>query len=336
MPHVWKCHLAVLSSLLLSVSCGAVASQAAHADSTATTVHEAWAKGAVTSLSAMPDTNAMVTAGVLAGMLPNGEVRPLDLLDRAAASAPQATDIGLLDITACRTQPNCDALKREARMRRVDPRNGNFWIVALHDASKRADRPRIDAVLALMAQSTSFDMHFMSMGRRVLVGLRRIPPAPGMSDTPVDVARLVQARNLVLAFATPPMQDLVEACKPVTPTNAARRKNCRAIATSLRHSDSLTTNMIGLRLQEWTAANAADRNDALAQRRRLQWKLSQLSEAELNSAMPPARQASIMLAHENEVEGIDAVLRATHYPLHPPTDWKPSVPAPTTTAQALP
>lgn len=336
MRHAWKYHLAVLSCLLLAVSCGAGASQAVRADTAATSAHEAWVKGAVTSLSAMPDMDAMVTAGVLAGMLPNGKARPLDLLDRAAASAPQATDIGLLDITACKAQPSCDALKREVRMRRIVPRNGNFWIVALHDASKRADQPRIDTVLARMAQSTSFDMHFISMGRRLLVGLKRIPPAPGMGDTPVDVARLVQARNLVLAFATPPMQDLVEACKPVTPTNDARRKNCRAIATSLRHSDSLITNMIGLRLQEWTAANAADQNDALAQRRLLQWKMSQLSAAELNSAMPPARQARIMLAHDNEVTGIDAVLRATHHPLDPPADWQPPHAPPASTTRALP
>lgn len=335
MHQSWTCRFAALFGLMMFSSGALMAREAAQADARAA-AHAAWMDEGVTTLSAMPDTDALVTAGVLAGQLPNAQARSLDLLDRAVASAPQATDIGLLDITACAAQPGCDALKREARMRHIAPHNGMFWIVALHDASTRADQARIDAVLARMAQSTSFDMHFTSMGRRLLAGLKRMPPAPDMRGTPHDVARLVQAGNLVTAFAMPPMQDLVEACKPVAPTSAVRRKACRAIATSLRHGDSLVTNMIGLRLQEWTAANDADRNDAIAQRRLLQWKMHQLRAVNMHSAMPPARQARLMLAHENEAEGFDAVLHAAGYPLDPPANWQPQQPASASVTPTLP
>jgi hypothetical protein len=49
--------------------------------------------------------------------------------------------------------------------------------------------------------------------------------------------------------------------------------------------------------------------------------------------MPPAGQIGIMLAHENEVDGIDAVLLATARPLDPPAHWQPPRPASASTLQ---
>src|SRR6185312_15756266 len=187
-----------------------------------------------------------------------------------------------------------------------------------------------------MAQSDRFDVHFMSLGRRFLVALKRIPPPPGAAGASADSLRQMQAMSLVAAFVLPPMQDLVDACRPGNPVHDARRKTCRAIADALRRSDSLIPEMIGLRLQEWTARDAADKDDALARRRRLQWKMRQLSDVSGTAAMPPASQVGIMLAHENEVDGIDAMLLATRRPLVPPVHWQPPLPASASTSQAQP
>lgn len=51
--------------------------------------------------------------------------------------------------------------------------------------------------------------------------------------------------------------------------------------------------------------------------------MSQLGAVSVNSAMSPATQVSITLAHQNEVDGIGAVLRAIGRPLDPPSDWQP-------------
>ncbi len=51
------------------------------------------------------------------------------------------------------------------------------------------------------------------------------------------------------------------------------------------------------------------------------------------AAMPPASQVGIMLAHKNEVEGIDAMLLATARPLDPPAHWQPPRPASASTLQ---
>jgi hypothetical protein len=335
MQHAWRYSAGIVLGLLLCGSCRAATRDTAPADA-ATGTQGAWLKHAVASLSAMPDTDALVTAAVLERQLPDGQARSIGLLDRAVASAPHAADIGLLDITTCSGQAGCDALKREARLRHVDPRNGNLWMVTLHDASKRNDRSRIDSVLSRMAQSDRFDVHFISLGRRFLVALKRIPPPPGAVGASADSLRQMQAMSLVAAFVLPPMQDLVNACRPGNPVHDARRKTCRAIADPLRRSDSLIPEMIGLRLQEWTARDAADKDDAMAQRRRLQWKMRQLSDVSGTAAMPPASQIGIMLAHGNEVDGIDAMLLATGRPLVPPAHWQPAPPASASTPQAHP
>ena len=70
MQHAWKCPIAVPWGSLLFGSCSAMASDAADADNAAA-AHDAWLKSAVTSLCAMPDTDALVSARVLAGMWPN-------------------------------------------------------------------------------------------------------------------------------------------------------------------------------------------------------------------------------------------------------------------------
>ena len=202
MQHAWRYPAGIVLGLLLCGSHSVVARGATPADA-ATGAEGAWLKHAVASLSAMPDTDSLVTAAVLAGLLPDGQARSIDLLDQAVASAPRAVDVGLLDITVCSGQIGCDAMKREARLRHIDPRNGGLWMVALHDASMRNDRPRIDSVLSRMAQGDRFDVHFISLGQRFQVALKRIPPPPGATGASADSLRKIQAMALVAAFALP-------------------------------------------------------------------------------------------------------------------------------------
>jgi hypothetical protein len=292
----------------------------------ATAVAIMWRMDAVESLSTLHDVDALVTAAALARSLPGDTGKSLDLLDRATTIAPQVVDIGLLDVTQCSTQPGCDALNREARVRGIDPLNGDVWMAALHDASTHADQTRIDEALSNMAHSTHFNFYFASLGRRFIAGLNRVSTPPSGSaehtDTP-EAQRQKQAMSMVAAMAIPAFQDLVHACKPSSAANDARRKTCRDIATSMERGDSLIANMIGLRLHEWTACDAGDRAEAMAQRRRLQWRMNQLSAITGTSALSPTKEIATKLAHEREIDSIDAMLTDAVKPLDPPTDWQP-------------
>ncbi|OOG37076.1 hypothetical protein [Rhodanobacter sp. C05] len=288
-----------------------------------------WRIGAVKSLSALQDADALITAGALAQNLSGDAGKSLSLLDRATVIAPQAADIGLLDVIQCGTHPGCDALKREARVRSIDPHNGDVWMAELHDASTHADLARIDEALSNMARSTHFNFYFASLGRRFIAGLNRVPTLP---DDPADRAgtpearRQEQAMSMVAALAMPALQDLMHACQPGSTAGDARHKTCRDIATSMEHGDTMIANLVGLRLHEWTARDAGDRAEAVAQRRRLQWRMNQLSAIAGTPALPPTKEIATMLAHEREVDSIDAMLTDAGRPLDPPTGWQPPQP----------
>jgi hypothetical protein len=295
----------------------------------ATPAATAWRTGAVESLAALQNADALITAAALAQSLPGGAGKSLKLLDRAVAIAPQAADIGLLDVIHCSSQPGCDVLKRETRMHGIDPHNGDVWIAALHDASAHADQTRIDEALSKMAHSVHFNFYFASLGRRFIAGLNRVPTPPIDLEnhaSTTEEQRQIQAMSMVVALVMPPLQDLVHACQPGLTTSDARRKTCRDIATSMEHGDSLIANMVGLRLHEWTARDAGDRAEALAQRRRLQWRMNQLSAIAGTPALPPAKEVATMLAHEREADSIDAMLVDAGKPLDPPTNWQPPQP----------
>lgn len=295
----------------------------------ATAAATTWRVGAVKSLAALRDADALTTAAALAQSLPGDADKSLGLLDRAMAIAPQAADIGLFGVIQCSTQPGCDVLTRETRVRGIDPHNGDVWMAALHDATTHADQARIDEALSNMARSTYFNFYFSSLGRRLIAGLNRVSTPPGdpahRANAP-ESQRQMLAMSMVAALAIPAFQDVTHVCKPGSAANDARRKTCRDIASSMERGDSLIANMIGLRLQEWTARDATDRAEAMAQRRRLLWRMNQLSTISGTPALPPTKELATMLAHEREIDSIDAMLADAGKPLDPPTDWQPPQP----------
>lgn len=321
----------VLVASLLSSSLANAGTILQRVDSGPSTVAAltAWRTGAVEKLAALPDADAMVTAAGLVQSMPENAGKALSLLDHTTAITPQAADIGLLDVIQCSVQPGCDVLSREARVRDIDPHNGDLWMAALHDATIHADQPRIDEVLSYMARSTSFNLYFSHLGRRFIAGLNRVsaPPADptDQASTP-EVRRQMQAMSMIAALAIPALQDLVHACQPGSPASEGRRKTCRDIATPMEHGDNLIANMVGLRLHEWASRDAGDRAEALAQRRRLQWRMTQLGAITGTPALSPTQEVTAMLAHEREVDSIDTMLADAGKPLDPPADWQPPQP----------
>ena len=288
-------------------------------------IRQTWLARAVEALAAMADADALVTAAVLSQSMPDGSAQTIALLDRATAAAPRAADIARLSTALCKEHPPCDALQREARLRRIDPDNGEAWTAALHDASVHADQQRIDEVIGQMAHARRFDLYYHAPGQRFIAALQRIPPPPGGPGDSIEARQQVEIMAIVAAFALPALPDLTHACKPGTPAGDARRGDCHAIALSMERGDSLIANMLGLRLHEWTAHDAADRTKAQQQQNRLRWKMNQLRQIQGAGTGLVANQITAMLAHANEVDGIDARLAEAGLPLNPPADWKPPI-----------
>jgi hypothetical protein len=312
---------ALVAGLLLTP----LAAAGNHAPASSVIAFTAWQALAVDKLATMPDADAQVTAAALARLSPDGS-KSIQLIDRALAIAPHAADIGLLDVAVCGMQSGCDVLNRETSQRRIDPGNGAAWMATLHDASARGDKTRVNAILANMAQAKRFDTYFTPLGRRFISALKRVSiPQDSQGDTP-EARRQAQAMAMVAALAIPALQDVLHACKPDAPISADRRNACRGIAASMQRGDTMIANLVGLRLQEWTARDAADRAQALAQRRLLQWRMAQLNAISGTPALSPTSQMASTLKYDREIDGVDAMLANADKPLDPPADWQPPQP----------
>lgn len=283
----------------------------------------------------MPDTDALVSARVLAGMWPNygrSRRRPARQAGRVRAASGRHRPARHHRVLAA-TRLRCAAARGAHRF--VDPRNGNFWIIARHDASKRTDEVRIDMVLARIAQNTSLDLQFASPGWRLRVALKRIPPAPGMAthqsmwrswckrETWPWPSRCHRCR-IWLRRANLARRPAVPVANPAAPSPG------RGV-TATRRSPTQS----GCGCRNGPPAMPQTATLPLAAPRRLQWKMRQLAAVSVNSTVSPANDAGTMLAHQSEVDGIDALIRATGRPLDPPADWQPARPEPATAARPL-
>lgn len=300
----------------------------AHADTApaAASHWETWQRTAMHSLSAMPDPDAKITAAALAQTFPTEKPQVMPLMDRAVAMAPTAADIALLDITLCAGTPGCDAASREAQLRHVEAGNGAFWMMALHQATLQNNEIGTAEAIRQLARSQRFDLHMASLGKRFRAALERVPP-PARDNAADDSPRLaapITAMAMVHALAFPAFQDIELACKPETGRRmlAERKQQCRSIAESMKKGDSMIANVIGLRLQEWNARDAADKADALKQRRISGWRMDRFSKLSLSGALPPGEDAGSIWNNDREADSIGALLTKSGQPLNPPDDWR--------------
>jgi hypothetical protein len=126
----------------------------------------------------------------------------------------------------------------------------------------------------------------------------------------------------VSALAFPAYQDIVSACKPngAQPLPETRKRPCRSIADALKAGDSVIANRLGLRLQEWNARDAADRNEARDQYRVSLWRTNRFDT--LIASLPIDQRVATLWTHDSEADRIAAVLKQADEPLNPPTDWR--------------
>lgn len=319
---------ALLAGLLATtIACAAMPLPPANATSTPSAEQAAWRADAIEKLGASKHADALVTAAALTSLDPGRAAQALSLVDRAARAKPSAADIGLFAISLCERTPHCDVWRRETDLRAIDPGNGAGWMAALQHASNNKDSAGVEQALTQIAHASRFDLDFVPLERRFVAGLAEVPAPYGVAadNSMPDAQRRLWAISVTSALAMPAFQSLLQACKQDSTGKPALRARCRLIATRLVGGDRLITNMVGLRLQEWTASDEPDRQAALTEQRRLKWRMGQLGDIAARHVFSTGEQTAILMAHEHESDGIAAVLAAAHRPLDPSADWPPAV-----------
>ncbi len=327
MPHSRTIATSTLLAGLLAAAFarGATPLAPANASSTRSAEQAAWRTNAIEKLAASKHADALVTAAALASLDPGNTAQALSLVKRAVHAKPGAADIGLFAISLCDRAPHCDVLRQEADLRAIDPGNGAGWMAALQHASNSKDSAGVDQALTQIAHASCFDLDFVPLERRFVSGLAEVP-APFAVDTDnstPEAQRRAWAISMTSALAMPAFQNLLQACKHDSASKPGLRSQCRLIATRLVDGDRVVTQMVGLRLQEWTASHAQDRQAALTEQRRMKWRTWQLGDIAAQHLLSTSEQTAILMAHASESDGIAAVLAAAHRPLDPPASWKP-------------
>lgn len=198
----------------------------------------------------------------------------------------------------------------------------------------------IDGVLADARVSDRYDMHWYEQARWLQSAFLAHP------QTDAERAAILQAQDAVddglsreetaamagmgimAAVALPALQPLMAACRDEalssTPT---RREDCRHVARVMADTSdtSLGTN-IGIALLEQVAANGAERAQAQARRRRMDWQM--LAWGRASAAQPNGGVAQfVRLLHDPSVRSeqdlVERVLEEAGIPLEPPAGWQP-------------
>ncbi len=170
-----------------------------------------------------------------------------DFREQLALSAMTTSDPRLyaMAFKTCMTATDAAscALLNARRWAQLDGGNGEPWIFVLDEALTRKDRPQADDALFHLAASERFDDRFFAVP--ALFAARTFA-----SDTLLLAAHELAFDALALAAtAVPPLQAVLDACRPSALAETDRRQRCDTIAaTFVDRSDTLLFATIGARL----------------------------------------------------------------------------------------
>lgn len=257
------------------------------------------------------------------------EARRLDLLDRAARLAPLNPAIAALAAHICREVAGCNMPAHVQRLGAANPADAGYLMPALDSAMTGDDPVAVTDVLNRIAAHETLDDYWIETSQTIRRGLSQVDVLPPLTQdrprlTP-DMRRTSLARisaSMVLGFVG--VGNLAKACNPekAGPAFAPRRPACAHIGAMLEHADSMISNLIGLRLEQWAAGNEAERLAARQRSERIRWQMDAYS---VQVDMQDPNVATALFAAQNrtgsEIGGLSAILASQGAPLEPPPGW---------------
>lgn len=257
----------------------------------------------------------------------------LQLLERAAAAAPDAPDIAALALQVCTSVPGCDVGSHAERLFNAAPDDASYLLPALSDAQSRQDQDKVSAVLQSMAEATTFTTWYPTLRERLHRGIDDIAvpalppglPADWSEDRPAMTGAEVAFNTaVVMMFTTAGLPDygtIGKACENDAPESLARQEACRQISVLLSRDSSLMSANIGLAFWRQNARDKADLAAATKATRKLDWQQQSLSEMTLDGTVAPLESFQATLDNDGEIPGMVALLKKYNVPTTPPKGW---------------
>lgn len=323
----------------------------AHKQDARQNIYQHWQTTAIKTLAARDDADSLYAAALLE-RLPATDAdgnmharethvrahamqRSLDFLDQAASLEPDGADIAAQALIACSHISGCDINTYADRYNAAAPNDAFGWWPALQQAQADKNQTAITENLLAMSHAATFTDYFVSHYQRLRRGLDQVPPPPAastpssaMGPTSAGNRRAVVAMAVASAITLPPYGTVSKPCRPDNAQFAQRHEACLAIGKLMqRGAHTMVGYQIGLVLQRRAADNDADRQNALAVGRRLDWQLHNYHEKVSQSVGPDraaAQRRDYFDALEQtggELSAIQLLLNKAGLPLDPPADW---------------
>ncbi len=230
-----------------------------------------WA-AAESTLTAQGDAPSLAAAAAL--RFGEASADALDLAARAVELEPGDAAIAWLRLQICTRTPGCEVRGAATDMRWADADNGAAWLPTLATAQWDHDKEGVDRVVGDMARAARFDLYWNRLVVTVVDALTRSHAAGAGRST--ERGRLDAARSAI-GRLVPAFRALYAACRESAA--GERRDNCRRLAHTMQHSDTVAAQLAGFTLEHRLSPPDARGAQLAAQRRRvLEWRVARADE----------------------------------------------------------
>lgn len=253
----------------------------------------------------------------------------LGLIRQAGELAPERPDIAWLQVRICMELQGCEPEQYEARLRKLDPKNGSVWLGPLGRAQGRHDTRTEQSLLEAMSQAERYDVYWTTLVWRLGAAIAQAntprTPAPG---TP-QAMPLTNALNDVtgwlsqLTFAA--FRPLTNACDVQRTVDPTARALCDRIAQAMQRSDTTFVEGLGLGIAQRLSTPGTSAAVTLDARVATLGYRSQaagaIMQAQVEREKFSAQVVELMKKLPREQDVWVAILRWAGRPLSPPPDF---------------
>ena len=257
---------------------------------------------------------------------------------RAAALAPDDTDVLWQAATRCGDGSDCRAVQRA--LLAAEPDNMAVWLWEMAWARSRGDTEATRVAFERAAAATRYDIHSGATHEAMLQGyaglampascqrpeikaanayMRDLTGAPANTVETGMLDQALASAAVNAGVSVPPYNDIVQPCTPalndaMTPT---LRETCKRIHTRLADGDTIMDQIFASKIMLQLTADSPESTEWRERYRRSRWLMEHQLDPEILS------QHRIEDYADGEVRRMQATLQAAgRWP--PPADWLPA------------
>jgi hypothetical protein len=255
-------------------------------------------------------------AAALVGEIADDPGKRLQLIQRAAAAAPDRPDIAWSHLQLCLRVESCDPRPIEAHLHALDPGNGAAWSATLERSWKRKDTATMQATLVAISNTERFGIYWNPTIVHVanaVIRTRAMEPK----------GAFVEAIGAAAAQWTPEIA-ITDYCQGRSLEQPDVIATCRRLSAVLRRGDTYLAETVGIAvaMRVWREGSAEYQAAAHAQRvaqYRVDTDDRLTTHRQLDNAWAQSR-LQLLATHDTEQEVVLADITSAGLNPDPPPD----------------